>query len=284
MESKKLSLFEGWFSIVVNTFLFCLKYWAGIVTGSIALIADAWHTISDSVSSIVLIFGVKISEKSADGDHPFGHGRAEYIATLIISVLLTLIAFNFIKESFYKLFNRESVVFGSVAIIVTIISILVKEILAQFAFWAARKTGSNILKADGWHHRSDAISSLIILIGIFFDKYFWWVDGVLGIIVGLLILYAAYEIFRDSVHPLLGKKAGKKLINEINEICYEIGGKGFVAHHFHIHDYGKHVELTFHLTFPAGESIENAHSIATNIEKKIRDDLNIEATIHMEPE
>ncbi|MFC2135505.1 cation diffusion facilitator family transporter, partial [Bacteroidota bacterium] len=159
MDSQKLSYTEGWLSIVVNILLFILKYWAGLVTGSIAIFADAWHTLSDSVSSIILIFGVKISVKSADRDHPFGHGRAENIAAIIIAILLMFIALNFVKESVEKLINRESVVFGTLSIIVIVISILGKEGLAQFAFWAGKRTGSQILKADGWHHRSDAISS-----------------------------------------------------------------------------------------------------------------------------
>ena len=99
MDSQKLSYTEGWLSIVVNIFLFVIKYWAGLVTGSIAIFADAWHTLSDSVSSIILIFGVKISGKLADKDHPFGHGRAENIAAIIIAILLMLISVNFVKES-----------------------------------------------------------------------------------------------------------------------------------------------------------------------------------------
>lgn len=283
LKSQKLGYIEGWLSIIVNIFLFGLKYWAGVATGSIAIIADAWHTLTDSISSIIVLIGVKVSSKPADEKHPFGHGRAELIASLIIGVLLAIIAFSFIQQSIEKLKNREAVVFGTFAIVVTVISIVSKEALAQFAIWAGKKTGSTVLKADAWHHRSDAISSVIILVGIFLGKYFWWIDGVLGIIVALLIFYATYEIFRDSVNPLLGKTPDEKLIKEVNKICQAINATQMEAHHFHIHEYGNHTELTFHINLSNDISLENAHIIATKIENSIREKLNIEATIHMEP-
>ena len=283
LKSQKLGYIEGWLSIIVNIFLFGLKYWAGVATGSIAIIADAWHTLTDSISSIIVLIGVKVSSKPADEKHPFGYGRAELIASLIIGVLLAIIAFSFIQQSIEKLENREAVVFGTFAIVVTVISIVSKEALAQFAIWAGKKTGSTVLKADAWHHRSDAISSVIILVGIFLGKYFWWIDGVLGIIVALLIFYATYEIFRDSVNPLLGKTPDENLIKEVNKICQAINATQMEAHHFHIHEYGNHTELTFHINLSNDVSLEDAHIIATKIENSIREKLNIEATIHMEP-
>ncbi|MBC8184529.1 cation transporter [candidate division KSB1 bacterium] len=281
-ESKKLSYIEGWLSIIVNVLLFGLKYWAGIVTGSIAIIADAWHTLTDSISSIIVLIGVKVSSKPADKNHPFGHGRAELIASLIIGILFAIVAFSFIQQSIEKLKNREAVVFGTFAIVVTIISIVSKEALAQFAFWAGKKTGSTILKADAWHHRSDAISSVIILVGIFLGKYFWWIDGVLGIIVALLIFYATFEIFRDSINPMLGTSPDKNLIQKVEHICQRINSNT-QAHHFHIHEYGNHTELTFHIYLPNEICLDEAHKISEQIEVKIRKNLAIESTIHMEP-
>ena len=127
-KSQKLGYIEGWLSIIVNIFLFGLKYWAGVATGSIAIIADAWHTLTDSISSIIVLIGVKVSSKPADEKHPCGHGRAELIASLIIGVLLAIIAFSFIQQSIEKLENREAVVFGTFAIVVTVISSLRREV------------------------------------------------------------------------------------------------------------------------------------------------------------
>lgn len=282
-DSNKLSYWEGWISVVVNVGLFALKYWAGIVTDSIAITADAWHTLSDSLTSVIVIVGVKISTKPADKEHPFGHGRAEWIAAIIIGILLALIAFNFISESFRRLRNHQAADYGTIAIVVTVVSILAKEALAQYALWAGRKTGSKAVRADAWHHRSDALSSLIILIGIFASTYFWWMDGVLGIIVALLILYAAFDILKDSVSPMLGKEPAEDLIEQIKKLCWKSAGEEVHAHHFHLHDYGGHTELTFHIRLAQEMTLEQAHDIAAGIEGTIKDSLNIDATIHIDP-
>jgi len=281
--NKKIAYLQGWISIIVNGLLFILKYWAGFVTGSLALMADAWHTLSDSLSSIIVVIGTKISNKPPDKEHPFGHGRAELIAAIIIGVILGLIGFEFARDSIARLANHGSVVFGKFAIWVTVISIVVNECLAQFSFWAGRTTGNPALKADGWHHRSDAISSLIILVGIFAGSYFWWIDGVLGLIVSLLIFYAAYEIIKEGTDPLLGEKPETGLLDNLTIIAKEVSDIDTHLHHVHLHRYGSHVELTMHIRLPKNTTLENAHHIADDIESQIAKKLNIEATIHMEP-
>jgi len=278
-----IAMSEGWFSVGVNILLFLLKYWAGLVTGSIALIADAWHTLSDSISSVIVILGYRIKSKPADQEHPFGHGRAELIAALIIGVLLATIAFNFLIESIRILQNHEPVVFGNVAIIVTIISILMKEAMAQYALWAAKRLNSNALRADGWHHRSDSISSIIILIGIFIGPYFWWIDGALGIAVSIFIFHTSYSILMEAINPLLGELPDPDMIQKIKSICDNRIKIDANLHHFHIHRYGDHSELTFHIKLPGEFSLDKAHDIATEIETEINDKFNIETTIHMEP-
>ncbi|MFW6246448.1 MAG: cation diffusion facilitator family transporter, partial [Tangfeifania sp.] len=194
---------EGWLSIFGNIFLFGLKYWAGISTGSLALVADAWHTLSDTVSSVIVLIGGKISRKPADDNHPFGHGRAEHISSIIIGVLLAIIAFDFIVSAVQKFSSREQTFFGLFAWVATIISILAKEGMAQYAFWAAKKTKSSILKADGWHHRTDALSSIIILVGIAVGSFYWWTDAVLSFIVALMIGWASYKILSKEITSLL---------------------------------------------------------------------------------
>jgi len=280
---KNLVYTQGWLSIAINGLLFVFKYWAGFVTGSLALMADAWHTLSDSLSSIIVLVGTKISSKPPDKEHPFGHGRAELIAAVIIGVILGLIGFEFAKDSIVRLVDHESVVFGTFAIWITAISVIVKEALAQFSFWAARRTSNTSLKADGWHHRSDAISSLIILAGIFAGKYLWWIDGVLGLIVALLIFYAAYEIIKEGTDPLLGEKPDKDLLDNLHIIAREASGINTHMHHVHLHRYGEHIELTAHIRLPKTITLEKAHAIADDIELEIMNKLNIEATIHMEP-
>ncbi len=279
----KLAYTQGWVSILVNGLLFVFKYWAGFVTGSLALMADAWHTLSDSLSSVIVLVSTKISSKPPDREHPFGHGRIELIAAVIIGVILGLIGFEFARDSISRLLNRESVVFGPFAIWVTAASVFVKEGLAQFSFWTFRKTGNPSLKADGWHHRSDAISSVVILAGIFAGSYFWWVDGVLGLLVSALIFYAAFETIKEGTNPLLGEVPGEALLNDLKQIAHDTTGIETHLHHVHVHRYGEHVELTAHILLPKHTTLEKAHAIADNIEMEIMNKLNIEATIHMEP-
>lgn len=274
---------QGVISIIVNTLLFVAKYYAGVVSGSIALITDAWHTISDSASSMVLIIGTKLANKPADKEHPYGHGRIELITALIIGIMLTLIGFNFLTNAINKLILREAATFGMLAIGVTIGSIILNEALAQYAFYLARKTENTSLRADGWHHRSDALSSFIILIGILVGSYWWWMDGVLGIIMAGFIFHAGYGIFKEVVNPLIGQQPDKKMINRIRKICSYVAGEDVSPHHFHIHQYGDHTELTFHIALDGAQSLTEAHGLADKMEKEINEVLSFDATIHIDP-
>ncbi len=281
--NTRLSIRAGWVSIFTNLALFGLKYWAGLVSGSVALIADAWHTLSDSISSVLVIGGVKLSQKPADKSHPFGHGRYELIATIIIGCLLIWVSYNFIVESVEKLQNKESASYGAFAIIATIISVISKEGLAQYSFYIGRKTNSRVVSADGWHHRSDAISSIVILVGIFIGRYFWWADGVLGIIVSLFILYTAYKIIKESSHTILGEKPEPELVAKLVSIINAAAGSNVFPHHFHIHNYVNHKELTFHIYLPDNYTISKAHEITNAIESSIAEEMEITSTIHVEP-
>jgi cation diffusion facilitator family transporter len=283
MERKKASYLEGTVSIIVNICLFALKYWAGIVSGSIALMADAWHTLSDSISSVVVIVGAKLASKKPDKDHPFGHGRWELVSSIVIAIILVLIAFGFITDSIAQLRTRESANFGTLAIVVTVVSIVLKELLAQYAFFLGRKSGSSTVKADGWHHRTDALSSLVILIGILFKDYFWWIDGALGMIVSLMLMYAAYHILIESVNKILGEDPDEDLIQEIHSLLRTLYDFDLKPHHFHIHNYISSKELTFHIKIDNQLSVEEGHAIATAIEELIDEKLSIKSTIHLEP-
>ena len=284
MEDKnKYIIREGWLSIIANLILFGLKYWAGIITGSVALIADAWHTLTDSVSSVVVLIGGKMSNKPADDDHPFGHGRVEHIAAIIIGVLLALVAFDFVLSSIAKFGTREETVFGTVAWVVTVVSILIKEGMAQYAFWAAKKSNSPILKADAWHHRSDALSSIIILVGIALSKYFWWMDAALGFMVAAMIAYVSFNILSKQTKALLGVSPSKALLLDIRKTAESTSEQPLHLHHIHIHTYGNHTEMSCHIKLPPTMSLDEAHEICTKIETVIKDKFGYISTIHPEP-
>lgn len=282
--SKKLGYIEGILSIIINTFLFGLKIYAGIQSKSISMIADAWHTISDTLTSLVVILGFWISSQPKDDEHPFGHGRAEVIAAIIIGTLLAVVGFNFLIDSIKNLKNRVSANFSTFSIIVFGISVILKEGLASFSIWAGKKIESKSLIADGWHHRSDALASLIIVIAAFVGKYIWWIDGFLGIIVSILILYTAYDIAKGASNSLLGEKPDEDLTKKINDIIKKTSPEISDVHHIHIHRYGDHLEITLHIRINGIKDVYFAHNLATSIENSIRDELKAEITIHIEPE
>lgn len=280
----RMGMVEGLVSGVGNIMLFGLKLWAGMVSGSVALIADAWHTLTDTVSSLIIIIGMKIASKPPDKEHPFGHGRAEVISSLIIGILLILIGAHFVSVSIEKFQNKEQANFGLIAIVVTIISMLVKEGMAQYAFWVSRKIKAESIKADGWHHRSDAISSSIILVGIFIGKYAWWIDAALGIMVSMVIFYSAWIILSKTINTLLGQKPEQETINQIKKITATIYPGDLRMHHFHIHNYGFHIEMTFHIVLPEQMKLNEAAKITRRLFGEIKQQMNILATIHIDTE
>lgn len=282
-QHSKLGYREGLVSVILNLLLFVLKYYAGIASASLALIADAWHTLSDSLTSLVVILGIKLSSKKPDKEHPFGHGRWEQISALIIAILLALVGVEFMKDAIAKLRGHEAADFGWLAYLATVASIVLKEGLARYAFYIARKTGNAAVKADGWHHWSDALSSLMVLAGLFLSPYFWWIDSVLGMLISFMLFYAAYGIIREAVNKILGEEPSEEVIGKVEQIVKAEMGNVAYPHHYHIHHYGDHIEFTFHIKVPGEETVEEAHRKATLIEMQIKTELKIDATIHIEP-
>jgi len=286
MNSEKAQVIEGVLSVVINAVLFALKLWVGMITGSIALIADAWHTMSDSATSIFVVIAAKLASKKADKEHPFGHGRWELITSLLISGVLILIGYEFLTNSFERFQNRESVVYGTLAIVVTVISIIVKEILTQVAFYLGKKYKNSVITADGWHHRSDSLSSVVVLGGIVVTQFtdnLWWMDSVLGAFCALAIFYAAYQIMAESITKLLGEAPDQTFLDELNEEVKKIYEKELHLHHIHLHNYISHRELTLHMRLDNDLTIEYGHKIATDVENMIKEKFNMDATIHVEP-
>ncbi len=285
MQKKQINYgyLEGWLSVLINTILFGLKLWVGILSGSVAMIADAWHTLSDTLTSFVVIFGFWIAKKPADKRHPFGHGRTEWVSALVIATLLAMVGFKFILDSIEQLCNYQVVEFHLTAVLIFGLSLLVKEALARFAFWAGKKIDSRSLVADGWHHRSDAVASGLIIVGALLGKYIWWIDGILGLIVSILILKAAFDIFKDTVNLMLGEPVDEELEQQITAAVRRVIGRSDGLHHFHLHRYGAHREVSFHLRFPGDMVLMEIHQRIQLIEAALCKELGIEATIHIDP-
>lgn len=283
LSRNKLGQRVAWISLAVNLGLFVLKFWAGKVSNSIALTADAWHTLSDSISSLIVLYGLRLSIQPADREHPFGHGRAEPVASLILGVILAMIGFNFLFEAFERFRSQSTSDYGIVAIVATVVSIVVKELIARYSIRIGKKTDSNSLKADGQHHRSDAFSSIVILAGIFLGKYFWWIDSLLGLLVSLFIFYTAYEILGNTVSSLLGERPDSELIKKIKLIADRSSAYELFLHDIKLHEYGSHKEMTCHIRLPGHLRLDDAHDIATALESNLKEELNITADVHIDP-
>ena len=280
---KSLGYFVAGLSITINIILFVGKYWVGITIHSIAIQADAWHSLSDTLTSIIVILGFWISSKPPDKQHPFGHGRAEEIGTLIIGVLLAVVAFTFFTRAIERLLQGTSATFGDIAIIVLLFSVIIKEALAQYAFWIGKKIDSSSIIADGWHHRSDAITSGFIVIGAIVGTHYWWIDGVMAFGVSLLIGYIAFDVLKKSIGSMLGEAPDTNLEKKIKGIIHHNFPQVSNVHHLCVHRYGDHVEVTLHIMLPAHISLGEAHDIAVSIEDELRIQCQIEPTVHVDP-
>ena len=270
-------------SIAVNVVLFAIKYAVGLTVASVAMQADAWHTLSDTFTSVVLLLGFWIAMRPPDPEHPFGHGRIEPIVALIIGILLAIVGFNFLQESLLRLQDTTVTVYSDVSLAIFGVSVLVKEAMAQFAIRMGRNMGSDAIRADGWHHRSDALSTIIIVGGALMGQHYWWIDGLLGILVSLFIFYASYAIFYEVTNLLIGEQPSEHLRRRIIATITKVSPEAQQVHHLHLHRYGNHIELTLHLYLPSDMSLLEAHAIADQIETALRDELAIETTVHMDP-
>ncbi|UCH88222.1 MAG: cation-efflux pump [Thermoplasmata archaeon] len=282
----KYGYLEGFVSIIGNSILFVLKLILGLFINSIALIADAFHTLADVGTSGVVIFGFKMAKKPADKKHPFGHGRAEYIATLIIAVLLFLAGLGFIQQSIGRFIEVEDFLNSEYAYIigiVIIISAIAKELMAQFSTALGKKIKSDILIADAWHHRSDAIASVAVGLSIIGSNYGYPIlDPIFGIIVSLIIIYVGIDLIRRTSDTLIGSAPEKGIIERIKNIIEPMEGVEDV-HNIHIHDYGTSKIISLHVNMKKKMSFEEAHNIADMIEERIMDKLNYSTIIHLEP-
>lgn len=273
----------GWISILANTLLFVVKLWAGILTGSVALSADAWHTLSDSASSLLVLFGGRTARMPADGEHPFGHGRADLIVGVAIGAVLGWVGVSFIFQAIERLGTGEPVEYGIIGVVVTLVSLIVKEGLAQYAFLGARRAGSGALRADAWHHRSDALSSLVILVGILFAGRFTYTDSILGFAVAGFLFFAAYRIIHSCSLPLLGESPSHQAVSRVRGIARETNAVLDNVHHVHIHRYGNHTELTCHVHIDGNMSVAEAHDVVDEFEQALRERMGVEPTVHVDP-
>ena len=281
---EKYGTLAGILGIVLNGLLFVAKYIAGVLAGSIAVTADAFNNLSDAGSSLVTLFGFKLAGQKPHSDHPFGHGRFEYIAGLVVSMLIILMGFTLAKDSVGKILHPENVEFSLLSAGILVASILVKLYMCLYNRALAKKIDSVSMKATATDSLSDAVSTLVVLISMLVSRFTGVViDGWTGALVALMILWAGYCAARDTVSPLLGTAPDKELVDKIHSIvrkCPLVTG----VHDLVIHDYGAGRRMiSLHAEVPASGDIMATHDAIDLIERQLCEELRCHAVIHMDP-
>lgn len=266
-------------SVSGNFLIFILKLYIGIIINSLSLISDAYHTLTDIVGSAIIIVGYYFASRPPDTLHPLGHGRVEHLTTLLGSIVLFLTGGFIIFEGFLRLLKPEEIIFNLFFITVIFATVFIKEGMARIAFHYGNKIEGDALRVDAWHHRSDALLSIGVILVIFFNGYFIYLDGLFSLFIGILIVYEAIVFSRKGISKLLGERLPEEKIRLIEEIVLRNGLK---AHDVIMHDYGNRKILTLHIDLNSSISAGEAHKIASKVENEIRKKLGMEAIVHVD--
>ncbi|MCI5700654.1 MAG: cation diffusion facilitator family transporter [Lachnospiraceae bacterium] len=270
--------------IICNVLLFAGKFLAGVVMHSIAVTADAFNNLSDAASSIISFVGMKMASKPADKNHPFGHGRIEYIAAFIVAFLVIEVGFTFFKSSIQKIIHPEAIAFELVPFIILGVSVLVKIWLGMFNKKLGGKINSKVLEATAADCIGDvavtAATMAAILVGLFFKIN---IDGIAGLLVSLVVMWAGINIAKDTLEPLIGEAIDPELCEQI--ITMVEGYDGILGtHDLIVHNYGPNKSMaSVHAEVPRDVDIETSHEIIDRIEREVSKKLGIFLVIHMDP-
>ena len=274
----------GALGIALNLLLFAIKLLAGLISGSVAIMADAFNNLSDAGSSLVTLFGFHLSSKKADPEHPFGHGRAEYISGLAVSALVLLMGFELAKSSIEKILNPTEVSFSLLTGAILVISIIIKLYMALYNHKYGKKFGSAPLLATAVDSLSDTVSTLAVLVCMIISQFTALsLDGPCGLLVALFIFKAGFGAAKETIDPLLGKAPDKEFVKKIESLVLSHEGISGV-HDLIVHDYGPGRRIiSLHAEIPSDADILAAHDLIDNIENELADSLSCTAVIHMDP-
>ncbi len=279
----RYGFFQGAISILGNIALAVLKFILGWITNSIALMADAFHTGSDVLTSLVVVIGFWTAKKPADMEHPYGHGRIEPIATLIISLLLIWVGIEFARASYGRLREPHIVKWSAIAFCLMIFSAVAKEWMARFALAIGKLIQSDMLKGDAWHHRSDAIASALVAFSMIATSIgYRRIDSFFGIGVAILIMYTGFDLLRSMVSVLMGKAPSQDVIDRIIRAGLSVDGVEQV-HDVNVHEYGNHKVISLHIHIPGEMDTNHSHHLAQLVENAVSHSLNASTIVHVDP-
>ena len=274
----------GAVGIALNILLFAGKLFAGRLSGSIAVTADAFNNLSDAGSSAVTLLGFRLAGKKPDTDHPFGHGRIEYISGLLVAGLILLMGVELAKSSFDKILHPEPVAFSALAAAIMAASVCVKLYMWLYNRAVGRKIKSVSMEATATDSLSDTIATSAVLLAMLVGKWTGLaVDGYVGLVVALFILFSAYKAAKETLSPLLGQAPDPELVQEIRDITLANDTVQGV-HDLVVHDYGPgRMMISLHAEVPAHGDIMAMHDVIDNVEKELMERLHCHAVIHMDP-
>lgn len=270
--------------IFCNILLFCGKLFIGVLVNSISVMADAFNNLSDAASSIIGFVGVKMAEKPADDDHPFGHGRIEYIAAFIVAFLVIQVGFSLFKTSLGKVFHPETLTFKWVSLLILVLSVCVKLWLSAFNRRLGNRINSKVMLATAADAMGDVAttSSTILSIGVY-GLLGWNIDGIVGLVVSVVVMIAGVNIAKDTLAPLIGEAIDPELYNQITNFVE--GFDGIVGtHDLIVHNYGPSKSMaSIHAEVPNDRNIEISHEIIDRIEREACRRFGLMLVIHMDP-
>ena len=288
IESTEVRTRYGMLASVVgifcNVLLFSVKLTIGLILSSLAVTADAFNNLSDAASSIISFIGVKMAGKPADAEHPFGHGRIEYIAALIVSFLVIEVGFTFFKSSISKILHPEEISFDLVRFVILILSILVKLWMAFFNNKLGKRIDSKVMLATAADSLGDVITTSATVLSIIICHFTSInVDAIAGLIVSAIVIWSGISIAKDTLEPLIGERVPAELYQKITDIVESYDGI-VGTHDLIVHNYGPNRSMaTIHAEVPNDINIEVSHEIIDKIERDVKKDLNILLVIHMDP-
>ena len=274
----------GIVGIVCNLLLCGFKLLAGVLAGSLAMIADAFNNLSDAGSAIVTLIGFKLAGAPPDKDHPFGHGRMEYLSAMGVAVLIILAGFELATSAIDKMIHPSTPSFSLISTIILAVSILVKLWMALFNRRIGKKIRSDALCAAGLDSRNDVICTGVVLVSSLLNLVLdFSIDGYVGMAVALFVIWSGFTVIRDTVSPLLGQAPDPELVQNIQRTV--LAHEGVVGiHDLIVHDYGPgRVMVSLHAEVPVDQSISKSHDIIDNIEMELQEKFNILSCIHMDP-
>ncbi len=282
---NKYGFMQGIVSVVVNAVIFAVKLIAGLMLHSVSLIADGFHTLSDVLTSIIIMIGFNFAKKPGDKEHPFGHQRIESISGVIVSVLLIVTGIEFIKTSISRIMNPQISSAGWLVIVIVCLTIVLKEMLAQFALFLGNRIHSPALKADFWHHRTDAISSLFVIAALVGSRFgVPAIDGYMGVVVSLMIMWSGIEVLKESSEDLIGKPPEERIIRKIEKSIEKFSTKGACGYHDVILNYyGRKIIGSIHIEIDENLTLLQAHTLSEMIEDEILSSTGIFLTVHIDP-